>query len=179
MKINILSKKILILILIVLFLLLGSIVSSSYITKMTDFKYEYGIKIDIDNTIIENLVFKDIPIGICVWSSNNIIRNCTFISCSDEGIILIGSNNTIENCVFYKCVDGVELQQSSDNVFIYCRFLGNTHAGIDAIKNNNNNNIIDQCVFIDNLYGSYFSKSIKNEYIDCVFSDNYKDKHIS
>jgi len=34
------------------------------ITRETGFKYEYGLKIVKDNQIIENYIFKDIPIGI-------------------------------------------------------------------------------------------------------------------
>jgi len=159
-------------------LLICSLSVASYITKETDFKYEIGISIKIDNQIVENKVFYDIPIGIAVWSSNNRISNCTFIQCSDEGILLIGSNNIIENCVFYECLDGVELQESSNNVFINCRFLSNTHAGVDAIKHNNNNNMFYSCLFFDSLWGCYFSRSIGNEFVECTFLDNILDvKH--
>lgn len=142
------------------------------VTRETDFKYEYGLKIIKDNQTIENYVFKDIPIGIAVWSSNNLIINCTFINCSDEGIILLGSNNTIENCVFYMCVDGIELQRSSNNTFINCRFLSNTHAGIDGILENNNDNLFSFCIFYDNPYGCYFNESKDNEFVNCSFLDN-------
>ncbi|GAJ00972.1 unnamed protein product, partial [marine sediment metagenome] len=64
--------------------------SDRVITKKTNFKYEYGMKIVEDNQIIENYIFIDIPIGIAVWSSNNYIVNCTFINCPDEGIVLFG-----------------------------------------------------------------------------------------
>ena len=153
-----------------------SLALASYITRETDFKYEAGISIKIDNQIVENKVFYEIPIGIVVWSSNNHILNCTFINCSDEGIILVGNNNTIENCVFYKCLDGIELQHSSNNTFINCRFLSNYHAGIDAIKDNNNNNKIYSCLFYDNSpYGCFFSKSKNNEFINCEFIENEID----
>ncbi len=156
-------------------LLICSLSLASYITKETDFKYEVGINIKIDNQIMENKVFYDIPIGIAVWSSNNRISNCTFIQCSDEGILLIGSNNIIENCVFYECLDGVELQESSNNVFINCRFLSNSHAGIDAIKNNNSNNLFSFCFFYDNYYSCYFKESENNEFVNCTFLDNAMD----
>jgi len=156
-------------------LLICSLSLASYITKETDFIYETGIKVMKDNQIIENQVFYDIPIGIIVWSSNNLIANCTFINCSDEGILLIGSNNIIENCVFYKCCDGIELQKSSDNTFINCRFLNNYHAGIDAIKNSNNNNRFHYCLFYDNYYGCYFKESENNKFVNCTFLDNEVD----
>ena len=165
-------KNIIKVIIILAILLASSLSLASYITKETNFKYEAGIELREDNQVIENKVFYEIPIGIFVWSSNNRISNCTFINCSDEGIILIGSNNTIENCVFYKCADGVELQKSSNNTFINDRFLSNTHAGIDAIKNNNNDNTFYLCLFYENYYGCFFKESKDNEFIDCTFLDN-------
>jgi len=162
-------------IIISMILLICSLSLASYITKETDFIYETGIKITKDNQIIENQVFYDIPIGIAVWSSNNLIANCTFINCSDEGILLIGNNNIVENCVFYKCCDGIELQKSSDNIFINCRFLSNTHAGIDAIEDNNNNNRFHYCFFYDNYYGCFFKESEDNEFVNCTFLDNKVD----
>ena len=132
---------------------------ASYITRESDFIYETGINITKDNQRIENMVFYDIPIGIILWSSNNVIANCTFIECSDEGILLIGSNNLIENCVFYRCVDGIELQKSSNNTFINCRFLNNTHAGIDGIINSNNYNEFYNCLFYESPYGCFFKES--------------------
>lgn len=162
----------LIVLIISITLLICSLSLASYITKQTNFKYETGMKIMKDNQIIENLIFVDIPIGIVIWSSDNLIANCTFVNCSDEGIMLFGSNNTIENCIFYKCVDGVELQNSSNNTFINCRFLSNTHAGIDAIRCNNDNNLFSFCLFYDNPYGCYFKESKDNKFINCTFLDN-------
>ena len=89
--------------------------------------------------------------------------------------MLFGSNNTIENCVFYRCIDGIELQKSSDNIFINCRFLSNTHAGIDAIIHSNNNNRFYSCLFYDNVWGCYFKESKNNGFVDCTFLDNEKD----
>lgn len=156
-------------------LLLCTLSLASYITRETDFIYETGINIHKDNQRLENLVFYDIPVGIILWSSNNIIANCTFIECSDEGILLIGSNNIIENCVFYRCVDGIELQKSSNNTFINCRFLNNTHAGIDGIINNNDYNKFYYCLFYGSPYGCFFKESTNNEFIDCNFMFNHRD----
>lgn len=162
-------------------LLTCSLALASYITKETDFKYEAGIKVTEDNQIIENRVFYDIPIGIAVWSSNNLIANCTFINCDDEGIVFfegtsLGSdNNTIINCVFYRCCDGIELQRSSNNRIINCRFLSNSHAGIDGILDNNNDNLFSSCVFYDSPFGCYFSRSEGNKFVNCTFLDNKID----
>ena len=169
-------KKILKIAIISIMLIMCTLsLASHIITRETDYIYEAGIEVTEDNQIIENKVFYDIPIGIAVWSSGNIIANCTFINCSDEGILLIGSNNIIENCVFYKCVDGIELQRSSNNTFINDRFLSNTHAGIDAITDSNNNNAFYSCLFYDNPYGCFFKESKNNEFIDCAFMDNKID----
>lgn len=158
-------------------LLICSLSLASYITKETDFIYETGIKVTEDNQIIENLIFVDIPIGIMVWSSGNHIINCTFVNCSDEGIVFFETshNNIVENCVFYKCCDGIELQKSSNNIFINCRFLNNYHAGIDGILSSNNNNSFFSCVFLDNMMGVYFSQSEDDEFINCTFLDNEVD----
>ena len=177
---------------IVLFVLLSVIVSTTIyaltvsfydtkdvITAQTDFKYETGLKIRFDGEKVENQVFIDIPIGIAVWSSNNYIANCTFINCSDEGILLIGDNNTIENCAFYYCCDGIELQESSNNLFINLWFFNNYHAGIDAIHHSNNNNSFYNCMFYYNGFGAYFRQSENNSFIDCCFLENKQDLYIN
>jgi len=149
--------------------------SDRVITRKTNYKYEYGMKVVEDNQIIENYIFIDIPIGIVIWSSNNTIANCTFINCTDEGILLIGDNNTIRDSVFYNCCDGIELQRSSNNAFINDRFLHNSHAGIDGIIENNNNNLFSFCVFYNNPYAVYFKESENNQFENCTFLDNGKD----
>lgn len=171
-------KKKMILAFVISLLTIGAAlaIAMELVTRETGGKYEVGIKIVKGNQVIENHVFKDIPIGIAVWSSNNLIVNCTFINCSDEGILLIGSNNIVENCVFYQCCDGIELQRSSNNTFINCRFLSNTHAGIDGIISSNNYNSFISCVFYDNMMGVYFSQSQNITFDDCLFVDNKEDK---
>lgn len=143
--------------------------------------YTTGIKIVADFVTVENCNVFDTPVGIAIWSSNNIIINCTFWGCEDDGIVLLGdtpwgcNNNTFINCVFYNCCDGVELQRSSDNIFINCRFLSNSHAGIDGIRRGNNNNSFISCVFVDNMYAVYFNESEGNEFLNCTFLDNKID----
>lgn len=169
------KTKLLIISLSIIIICSVAIANSLIITKKTNNKYEYGIRVDLDNQTIQDKVFIDIPIGIVIWSSNNKIANCTFINCSDEGIILLGSNNMIENCVFYNCLDGIELQRSSNNTFVNCRFLSNSHAGIDAIHHSNNNNLFSFCVFYNNPYGCYFKESECNVFTNCTFLDNEID----
>lgn len=164
---------------IVLFVLLAIIISTTValtvsdtkevITAQTDFKYETGLRLEFDGEKVENQIFMDIPIGIAAWSSNNHIANCTFINCSDEGILLFGDNNIVENCIFYCCCDGIELQKSSNNLFINLWFFNNYHAGVDAICHSNNNNSFYNCMFYYNVIGAYFSQSENNSFIDCCF----------
>lgn len=143
--------------------------------------YSTGIKVIAPYVTIEDCNIFDTPVGIAIWSSNNVISNCTFWNCEDEGIAFLGSpwsdcsNNTIINCVFYNCCDGVELQHSSNNTFINCRFISNTHAGVDGIVSSNNNNSFISCVFLDNPFGIYFHDSKNNEFINCIFKNNTKD----
>jgi parallel beta-helix repeat protein len=147
------------------------------ITKKTDYMYECGIRITKENQIIKDKIFYDIPIGIMIWCSNTLIENCDFINCSDEGIVIFTTNNnTIKNCTFYSCCDGVELQQSSNNIFIDCNFLDCYHAGIDGIKKSNDNNQFINCTFTDNNMGVYFSQSENNMFVDCLFINNKVDR---
>lgn len=143
-------------------------------THETDFIYEYGIKLQKDYDVVRDEVFIDIPIGIAVWSSYTLIENCTFINCNDEGIVFLGgsSYNIVRNCVFYDCVDGIEIQSSTNNTFINCIFINNTHAGFDAIHEKNDNNTFIDCVFYNNCMGTYFSDGENTSYIDCVFENN-------
>ena len=141
--------------------------------------YTTGVKITASQTTIEDCNVFDTPVGIAVWSSNNIISNCTFWGCEDEGIVFLGSstsecnNNLVTNCEFYNNCDGIELQYSSNNVISYCEFYDNTHAGIDAIGSSNNNNVISNCDLYDNeVFGIYLSRSSENQITQCMISNN-------
>jgi len=141
--------------------------------------YTTCVKISASNTTIQNCMFHDTPIGIAIWSSQNIISGCEFSGCDDEGIVLLGTsttactNNTIISCNFYENCDGIELQYATHNKIISCTFTQNTHAGIDAIESNNNNNIISHCKFTDNqAFGLYLAGSSYNLITQCSFSDD-------
>jgi len=159
----------------------GAIIKNLNVRNSGSGIYTTGIKIVASYVTVENCNVFDTPVGIAIWSSNNVIVNCTFWNCVDEGIVLFGNtpwgcdNNTFINCVFYNCCDGVELQRSSDNVFVNCRFLNNYHAGIDGIIHSNNNNRFYSCLFYDNPYGCYFKESENNEFMNCTFSNNKID----
>jgi parallel beta-helix repeat protein len=157
----------------------GVTLSDLDITNQGPGLYTTGVKISASNTIIQNCTFHDSPIGIAIWSSQNIISGCEFRGCDDEGIVLLGtsttacSNNTITSCTFYENCDGIELQYSTDNLITSCTFAQNTHAGIDAIESKNDNNIISDCEFTANQgFGLYLAGSSHNTITGCSFVDD-------
>jgi parallel beta-helix repeat protein len=141
--------------------------------------YSTGIKIIAENSKIYNCNIYDNPIGIAIFSNNNIIDNCFFWNCKDEAIALIGTKiskcdfNIISNCTFYNNCDGIELQYSSNNTIDNCSIYNNSHSGIDAILSSNNGNIIKNCEIYNNkVNGIYLSSSSNNKIIKCNFWDN-------
>jgi parallel beta-helix repeat protein len=141
--------------------------------------YTVGIKIMGAHTTITNCVIYDTPIGIAIWSCYTMIAHCTFHNCSDEGIALLGSstsacsNTHITACVFSENEDGIELQRSSDNLISDCRFLNNTHAGIDMIESANTKNSVTGCRFIANQgFGMYCAGASGLQVTDCTFSSD-------
>jgi len=141
--------------------------------------YTSGIRVTSSKTEISDCNIYDTPVGIAIWTSNNIIDNCNFWGCSDEGIVLLGSsysecnNNKITNCIFRDNCDGIELQYSSSNTITNCEFYDNTHTGIDAIASSNDKNIISNCrIYNNEVHGIYFSSSSENQIIDCSVYDN-------
>jgi len=141
--------------------------------------YTSGIQIASSKVEIINCNIYDVPVGIAIWSSNNIINNCHFWGCSDEGIALVGSifsecfRNEISNCKFFDNCDGIELQYSSYNLIKNCEIYENTHIGIDAIISSNNFNRILNCKIYDNkVYGIFFVSSLNNQIIDCIINEN-------
>ena len=156
----------------------GVTVSGFCITNTGPGLYTTGIKLNAPNTTITNCEFRDNPIGIAVWSSENTIKNCRFTRCTDEGIALLGSSissctkNVIANCEFTQNCDGMELQHASENTIMNCMFSDNTHSGIDAIFSNNENTI-ENCMIKNNaVHGIYLSQSCANTIKDCTISNN-------
>jgi len=141
--------------------------------------YASGIRIIGKETTLNNCKFLDTPIGVSIWSDSNIINNCLFINCSDEGIVLLSTilstanNNLIENCTFENNCDGIELQQSCNNTIKFCILNNNYHSGIDGISNNNNYNLILNCTITNNsVHGIYLTNSHDNLIKNCVFYNN-------
>ena len=141
--------------------------------------YATSIRVSASETEIYDCDIFDSPVGIAIWTSNNIINNCAFWECKDEGIALIGSIhskcdfNKITNCTFSKNCDGIELQYSSNNIITDCEFYENTHTGIDAITSSNENNTISNCKIYNNeVHGIYLSRSSNNLILDCSITEN-------
>ncbi|MDG6219142.1 MAG: right-handed parallel beta-helix repeat-containing protein [Candidatus Thermoplasmatota archaeon] len=164
----------------------GIIISSPFVT-FSNFTvtntakglYTTAMRINSPHVLIKNSHFKDTPIGIAVWNDNTSILNSRFTNCSDEGILLVSTslsmshNNLIDGCFFFNNTDGIELQESSNNIIINCTFIGNSHAGIDAIRSNNNNNHIINCTFLDNsAFDIYFASSDNNIIKDSTIKNN-------
>ena len=157
----------------------GAIVKNLSIKNGAPGLYTTGVRMSASKTEIHNCNIYSTPVGIAIWTSDNIIDNCTFWECKDEGIALIGSqhskcnNNTITNCTFYDNCDGIELQYSSNNTIDNCEFFRSTHTGIDAIASSNNDNTISNCEIHDNaVHGIYLSGSSRNKITACSISKN-------
>ncbi len=145
--------------------------------------YSQGIKISSRNIEIENCKIFNTPVGIAIWTNENMINNSVFYGCKDEGIALLGcsknpcNKNYISNCLFYDNCDGIELQHSSYNRIENCRFYNNTHIGIDILGSDNNKNIISNCELINNkVKGIYISSLDSNKIIDCYIKENTNDE---
>lgn len=157
------------------------IISSSFatlrnltITNTAPGLYTSAVRVDSSKVFISNCHIKNTPIGISTWKDQITISNSTFTNCSDEGIALISTSistsnrNVIKDCIFIRNGDGIELQHSSNNMISHCTFDNSTHAGIDAIRDNNNNNTIYNCTFINNdVFDIYFSSSKYNQISNC------------
>ena len=157
----------------------GAIVKNLSIKNGAPGLYTTGVRMSASKTEIHNCNIYGTPVGIAIWTSDNIIDNCTFWECKDEGIALIGSqhskcnNNTITNCTFHDNCDGIELQYSSNNTIDNCEFFRSTHTGIDAIASSNNDNTISNCEIHDNaVHGIYLSGSSRNKITACSISKN-------
>ncbi len=157
----------------------GIKINNFKITNRAPGLYTTGIKVISSNVEIDACNIYETPVGIAVWSEKATIKNSEFRNCVDEGIAFLGwkghecNYNKVINCVFLDNCDGVELQYSSYNEIRDCRFINNTHTGIDAIASSNNNNKIINCEIKDNrVNGIYLSSSSDNEIIDCEITNN-------
>ena len=158
----------------------GVTIKNMSITNGGDGLYTMGIQIVSPSTRLENIKVYDVPIGVGIWSSNNLITNSTFQGNTDEGIALLGTssspvkNNSIINCIFQNNTDGIELQYASNNKISSCRFLNNSHDGISAIASENNNNTIINCrIYNNRAHGIYVAQnSVGNRVIDCSVLGN-------
>jgi parallel beta-helix repeat protein len=157
----------------------GIVIKNLSITNGASGLYSTGIRINAPRSEIINCNLYNNPIGIAIFSSENVIDNCNFWNCKDEAIALIGTDisncdsNIITNCSMFNNCDGIELQYSSKNIILNCSIFNNTHAGIDGIISSNNNNLIRNCKIYNNkVNGIYLSSSSFNRIIGCSFWGN-------
>jgi len=115
-----------------------------------------------------------------MWSSENIITNCIFTRCSDEGLLLIGTtdspciNNRIESCTFTYNGDGIEATKTKYTTISNCVFNKNIHDGISYIGNAelNMENTITHCTITENTVHGIYLSGVENHIISCTLSDN-------
>jgi len=157
----------------------GVMISNLNITNGASGLYATAVQVSAPETEISNCIIHDTSIGVAIWTSDNLVENCVFTGCSDEGIALLGSkyskcdNNKITNCTFYNNCDGIELQYSSNNIISYCKFYENSHIGIDAIASSNDGNTILSCEIYNNtVSGLYLASSSDNKITNCFISNN-------
>ena len=84
------------------------IIKNLSITNGASGIYSTGIRINAPRSEINNCNFYNNPIGIAIFSSENVIDNCNFWNCKDEAIALIGTD--ISNYL----PDGLEIQFEPD-----------------------------------------------------------------
>jgi len=155
----------------------GAVLENLSITNRGSGMYAQAIKIVSSNVALRNCFIYDVPVGVSVWSSNNIIKGCEFWNCKDEGIVLMGtkytncSNNSIIDCSFHHNCDGIELQYATNNAIENCRISNNTHNGIDAIDSHSTGNLIVNCTIANNQVHGVFL-SAKNKLVNCSILKN-------
>jgi parallel beta-helix repeat protein len=149
------------------------------ISNMGSGLYSTGVKISAPHTTIQHCTIHDTPVGVAVWSNDNLISDCEFQHCSDDGAVLLGTTtttctrNNIRDCTFINNCDGIELQYASQNMITHCEFSENTHAGIDAIISSNDKNTFSQCTFNGNFgFGVYLAGSSCNTIAECDFTND-------
>jgi len=74
------------------------------ITNKASGLYTTGVRISAHKSKIYNCNLYDNPIGVAIFSNENIIDNCVFWNCKDEGIAMIGTK--ISKCDFLIIVMG-------------------------------------------------------------------------
>lgn len=154
----------------------GAVLENLNITNKGTGMYAQAVKIVSSNVKMINCLVHDVPVGVSIWTSNNLIKNCEFWNCKDEGIVFVGAkysncnNNTVIGCSFHNNGDGIELQCAVNNIIVNCKMYNNSHSGIDVLDPYSTNNIILNCVIVGNGYGVLLYPGNKLE--NCTIEKN-------
>jgi parallel beta-helix repeat protein len=136
-------------------------------------KQNYGIKINKNNTILNNVLIQTTRIGICLNNTvNTTVQNCTLYS-NGDGILLSSSQYAlIEDCCLYHNAIGIRIENSNNCVIQYCRAHTN---GIACLTNSSSTIMIMKCNISDNsanLGGLFFITSDNITVTQCIIHHN-------
>jgi parallel beta-helix repeat protein len=119
-------------------------------------KQNYGIKINTNNTLLNNLLIQTTRSGLCLNKSvNTTIINCTFYSNGDGILILSSQHVLIEGCCLHHNAIGIRIENSYNCVIYYCHAYTN---GIACLLNSSstitiiNSNISDNSANLGGLF---------------------------
>ena len=141
-----------------------------------------GLVIETDSVQITNSTISYLKNGVIIYSSNNIISNCTFERGPSFPMPVYGTNglifkngdyNTINECKFYEILNSISLYSSDNNIISNCQIedsviniqLERETVGIYNLGSNNNR-------FINNTENMIYSGI---RFRDCtqMFVQNY------
>jgi len=172
---------------------------SNNIANCNSYNNDYGIYIldSSNNTIVSTHVYSNLKDGIYIFNSpNNDITNCISNNNDKDGIYLYKSSNcNITDCTFYnnaghgmyiyyltsyttiKDCDsynnegyGAYLYYNSDNVFMNCKYYGNTY-GFVAYRSANN--YLQYNTINDNDYNFAIRGTSTNDFHQDINPSNY------
>ena len=122
---------------------------------------DYGIKIEANNTLVENFTVFNCSIGILAYNSsfllhNVTVNNCTSYNCTD-GIKFYYVKESIINASYvHNCTsNGIYLENSYNNNITACIIENITGVNEYAIhlKNANDNRVEDNKIFMKDTFG--------------------------
>jgi len=141
----------------------------------------YGIKVERNNTLVENFTIYNCSTGILVHNNsftiqNATINNCTIYKCTYSNGYGIEFNNVngslITDTQVNDTIYGIWLISSSNNTLANDTADGNNHDGIDLFSSSNNNKIINSIASNNSYSGIVMGASSNNILINNKAIDN-------